>query len=371
MPRGSAGRRGETARGQRAPSGSCVLGSRRWLLACGVALSVACGAESPGEEGTGSATSVASGVEASPNVVSHAAAQAPHAEGAPASAIAVSDARRIVAIGDVHGDLAAGRAALRAAGLINNQGHWSGGQTVMVQVGDLLDRGDGEKELMDLFERLRDEARASGGEVHLLLGNHELMNAAGDLRYVTRGGLAQFAGTPPHPTHERDVLRAPQVAHGRLRAFLPGGPFALRLATYELTYQSRDALFVHGGVLPTHVRELPQMQAETQAWLRDEGRFPAAVAMHPESPVWTRLYSVDPGSNACSTATRLLDAQGLQRMVVAHTVQDGGIQAHCGGRVIAIDCGMSAHYGGPVEVLELVDGSARVLSASGPPRRLP
>jgi hypothetical protein len=30
----------------------------------------------------------------------------------------------------------------------------------MVQVGDLLDRGDGEAELMDLFERLREEARA-------------------------------------------------------------------------------------------------------------------------------------------------------------------------------------------------------------------
>lgn len=282
-----------------------------------------------------------------------------------------SDPRRVVAIGDVHGDLAAGLAALRSAGLIDEQARWSGGDTVMVQVGDLLDRGDGEAELMDLFERLRDEARTAGGEVHLLLGNHELMNAAGDLRYVTRGGFAQFANTPPHPSHEADVLRAPQVAHGRLRAFLPGGPYALRLATYGLTHRTADALFVHGGVIPEHARELPRMEAEAQAWLRDERRIPTAVALHPDSPLWTRRYSLSPDARACAEVARTLDAEGLSRMVVAHTVQDDGITSYCGGRVIAIDCGLSSYYGGPVQVLELRAGVARVLSARGAPRTLP
>jgi hypothetical protein len=282
-----------------------------------------------------------------------------------------ADPRRVVAIGDVHGDLAAGLQALRQASLIDAQQRWSGGETVMVQVGDLLDRGDGEAELMDLFERLREEARAAGGEVHLLLGNHELMNAAGDLRYVTRGGFAQFADTPPHPSHEAAVLRAPQVAHGRLRAFLPGGPYAVRLATYGLTYRSGDALFVHGGVLPQHMPELEGMEREAQAWLRDEGRIPTGVALHPDSPLWTRRYSIRPDARACAEVGRTLDQAGLLRMIVAHTVQDDGITAYCGGRVIAIDCGMSSHYGGPVEVIELRAGRARVLSARGPGRALP
>ncbi|MEZ4329703.1 MAG: metallophosphoesterase [Polyangiales bacterium] len=282
-----------------------------------------------------------------------------------------ADARRVVAIGDVHGDLAAGLTALRTAGLIDGQQRWSGGDTVMIQVGDLLDRGDGEAELMDLFERLRDEAPSAGGEVHLLLGNHELMNAAGDLRYVTRGGFEQFARTPPHPTHEADVRRAPQLAHGRLRAFLPGGPYALRLATYGLTYRSGDAVFVHGGVLPEHWSELAGMEREAQAWLRDEGRVPSGVALHPDSPLWTRRYSVRPDARVCAEVGRSLDGAGLRRMIVAHTVQDDGITAYCGGRVIAIDCGMSSHYGGPVEVIELRAGRARVLSARGAPRALP
>ncbi|MBK7776589.1 MAG: metallophosphoesterase [Sandaracinaceae bacterium] len=321
----------------------------------------------------------ACGVDASPGGASTPVVPVARAESVPAGAGGHTserperrnDPRRVVAIGDVHGDLAAGLAALRSAALIDQQAHWSGGQTVMVQVGDLLDRGDGEAELMDLFERLREEARASGGEVHLLLGNHELMNAAGDLTYVTRGGFAQFANTPPHPSHEADVLRAPQLAHGRLRAFLPGGPFAVRLATYGLTYRSADAIFVHGGILPQHLRELERMESESQAWLRDERRIPTDVALHPDSPLWTRRYSISPGARACAEVARTLDAEGLSRMVVAHTVQDDGITSYCSGRVIAIDCGLSSYYGGPVQVLELRAGVVRVLSARGAPRTLP
>lgn len=329
----------------------------RWVPAAFALSALACG----GDASSGSA--------ATP-VVPVARAESPR-EGAQAQRPPRrSDPRRVVAIGDVHGDLAAGLAALRSAGLIDASAHWSGADTVMVQVGDLLDRGDGEAELMDLFERLRDEARAAGGEVHLLLGNHELMNAAGDLSYVTRGGFAQFANTPPHPTHEADVLRAPQLAHGRLRAFLPGGPYAVRLATYGLTYRTADAIFVHGGILPEHVRELGRMETEAQAWLRDEGRIPRDVALHPDSPLWTRRYSMSPGARACAEVQRTLDAEGLTRMVVAHTVQDDGITSYCGGHVIAIDCGLSSYYGGPVQVLELRAGVVRVLSATGAPRVL-
>ena len=65
---------------------------------------------------------------------------------------------RLVAIGDVHGDLAATRAALRLAGAIDGDNHWKGGKLVVVQTGDQLDRGDDEAEILDFFERLRDEA---------------------------------------------------------------------------------------------------------------------------------------------------------------------------------------------------------------------
>src|SRR4051812_18225065 len=83
---------------------------------------------------------------------------------------------RIVAIGDLHGDVSALRAALRLAGAIDEAGKWIGGKLVVVQTGDQLDRGDDEPQILDLFQRLRIEAAAAGGAVHVLNGNHEVMN---------------------------------------------------------------------------------------------------------------------------------------------------------------------------------------------------
>src|SRR5262245_60772701 len=61
-------------------------------------------------------------------------------------------APRLVAIGDIHGDLAAARAALRTGGVIDADDHWSGGTATVVQTGDILDRGDDEQAIVDLFE---------------------------------------------------------------------------------------------------------------------------------------------------------------------------------------------------------------------------
>ena len=83
-------------------------------------------------------------------------------------------AQRIVAIGDLHGDLEATRAALRLAGTIDEQDRWAGGTMVLVQTGDQLDRGDDEFEILDLLDALTVQAQAAGGAVHVLNGNHPL-----------------------------------------------------------------------------------------------------------------------------------------------------------------------------------------------------
>lgn len=75
---------------------------------------------------------------------------------------------RLIAIGDVHGDVSALVAALLAGGLLTEDGHWGGGDAVLVQTGDVLDRWGEEREALSLLFRLQDEARAQGGAVHLL-----------------------------------------------------------------------------------------------------------------------------------------------------------------------------------------------------------
>src|SRR5688500_6932282 len=62
-------------------------------------------------------------------------------------------AARVIAIGDLHGDLAATRRALRLAGAIDEHDRWIGGDLVVVQTGDQLDRGDDEQAIVDLLGR--------------------------------------------------------------------------------------------------------------------------------------------------------------------------------------------------------------------------
>jgi hypothetical protein len=260
---------------------------------------------------------------------------------------------RIVAIGDLHGDLEAARAALRLAGAIDADDRWIGKRLVVVQTGDILDRGDEEESIMALFQRLQQEAPSTGGHVYVLNGNHELMNASLDFRYVTEGGFRDFqdAGGLGPPDSLLESLPAEERA--RAAAFRPGGPFALQLAERPTALIVGSSVFVHGGILPEHVAMgLDSMNRDVQRWLRGEIPRPEWI-QGDRSPVWTRLYSNQPGQAACDTLSAVLDDLEVQRMVVGHTVQGTGITAFCGARVWCIDVGQAAYYKGRPEVLEI------------------
>lgn len=55
---------------------------------------------------------------------------------------------------------------------------------VVVQVGDILDRGEDEIAILSLLRLLDEQAKANGGAVFQVNGNHETMNVEGDFRYV-------------------------------------------------------------------------------------------------------------------------------------------------------------------------------------------
>jgi hypothetical protein len=102
-------------------------------------------------------------------------------------------ARRIVAVGDVHGAFDGLTGILQTAGLLDTGKRWSGGNAILVQTGDVFDRGDGVRNALDLLMRLEDEAKRAGGRVESLLGNHEVMNLVGEFRDVSPGTFASFA----------------------------------------------------------------------------------------------------------------------------------------------------------------------------------
>jgi hypothetical protein len=255
--------------------------------------------------------------------------------------------KRLVAVGDLHGDFEATRAALRAAGAIDERDAWIGGDLVIVQTGDVLDRGDDESKILELLERLDGEARKAGGAVIQLLGNHELMNAARDYRYVTPAGMRDFGGA-------------------RERALDPGGAWAKRLARFNVVAIVGDTVFSHAGVLPEWVNRVDEINLTSRCWLDGQaggaGEPPIALTSD-TSPVWTREYGMP--EVACQQVDIALAMVGAKRMVVGHTVQQNGVNAACDGKLWRIDVGLAKLYGGPIEVLELGD-SPRVVKGSRP-----
>jgi hypothetical protein len=283
-------------------------------------------------------------------------------------------AARILAIGDVHGDLTATRQALRLGGAIDENDRWIGGSLVVVQTGDQLDRGDEERAILHLFDRLTREAARAGGAFHALNGNHELMNVQGDLRYVTPGGYRDFQGRMGNitvvDTAQADSLLAqfPPEQRARVAAFRPGGPYARMMARRNTILMIGENVFVHGGVLPVHAGYgIEAINEEIRAFMR--GEAPAPESSHgADSPIWDRTYSQDVDDAACLTLGETLDLLGARRMIVGHTPHRGGIASYCDERVWVVDVGMAAYYGGPIEVLEIRGDAVRAIrapSASG------
>lgn len=273
---------------------------------------------------------------------------------------------RLVAIGDIHGDLKALRAALRLAGAINTEDDWIGKDLTVVQTGDQVDRGDQDREVLDVLEKLEGAAKAAGGALHVLNGNHELMQATFDFRYVTRRSFESFRDVDADGHPPAFVERLPQAERGRARAFAPGRSYAQKLAKHLTVAVIGDSLFAHGGVLPAHVDYgLSRINREASEFLSGARADLSRALSAEDSPVWSRDYGgpqVDPA--ACEALARTLQQVGAKRLVVGHTVQKDGISSACQDRVFRIDVGLSAYYGdNPVQVLEISASGTRILTA--------
>jgi hypothetical protein len=182
------------------------------------------------------------------------------------------DVDRIVAIADIHGAYEPMVATLRNAGVIDDERDWSGGQSHLVIVGDILDRGSDSRDAMDLLMQLEGQADAAGGKVHVLIGNHEAMNLVGDLRYVAKDEFAAFAAEESAEVRERwlqhyaaikseagevsDGLRSefnerfPPGFFGHRKEFGADGRYGSWLLTKPAIIVINGTAFVHGGLSP-------------------------------------------------------------------------------------------------------------------------
>ncbi len=179
------------------------------------------------------------------------------------------DVDRVVAIADIHGAYDAMVTTLQNVDVLGEDLGWTGGQTNLVIVGDILDRGPKSRAAMDLLMQLEGEAEAAGGRVHVLIGNHESMILTGDMRYVSAPEYEAFAGEADLDERARwldlyverqggnaDELRDkfeknyPSGYFAMRRAFRADGYYGQWLLQKNIIAVINGTAFVHGGLPP-------------------------------------------------------------------------------------------------------------------------
>ena len=272
-----------------------------------------------------------------------------------------TDSRPVYSVGDLHGDYKSTVKILTTLGLMGSSGEWTGGQAILVQTGDITDRGDESGDIFRTLFRLQDEAPQQGGRVILLLGNHELMNLQDDFRYATK----------------KDTLSLLADASSRSEAFSVDGwlgqAIRQRMQAVALLGPedglAQPVLFVHAGLLPGFVES--GIDAVNSAARQLIGHNAGDLSEDPspllgnDGPFWTRQLALGPESKVCQEVQKTLQATGATRMVLGHTAQpDGRIHDRCDGKLVLADSLISQYYTGTAHpsALELFsDGTASAI----------
>jgi len=282
-----------------------------------------------------------------------------------------------VAIGDLHGDLSQFIRVLQMTGILDADRRWTARDTILVQTGDVVDRGRESMEIYHLLLGLRAVAPSHNCLVLQLLGNHEVMNLAGDYRYVHSAEMHKYG----HDEWERMW----SVDH-RIGYFIRRTPM-VRVVGHSL--------FVHAGLRPEIWRAFeggnvterlhrlnrvvltantaPHFDAEHY---RDD-YYHYLTAIGKNGPVWTRefeprfygkkmmkktaseqlkreLMAAESAEERrsfieeylCGQLEQILEAMKVRRMVIGHNVQSSGTpKIQCDGKLYTIDVGISCAYG--------------------------
>jgi len=275
---------------------------------------------------------------------------------------------KIVVIGDVHGDLKAFIHCLKNNKLVNDNLDWIGGKTHVVQMGDVLDRmprddnftndEDHEFDILNIIYRLQLQSYKDGGAFHCIIGNHEFMNTAGIMDYVSAMGIKHFGGKD-----------------NRIKALSPGSPITCYLGSFwNPIIKIGKYVFVHGGINNnTSTYSIDIINKLMRNYLNGNKKVINNIHfkklfLDDNSLLWNRKYSSRNKykEEDIENLKIYLKRFNAKSLVLGHTPQDE-INSICNGLVWRVDCGMSDAFGeknndySRVKVLQIIQNGKKTI----------
>lgn len=299
--------------------------------------------------------------------------------------------QKIVAVGDLHGDYDSFVDILKGTGLVDKKIRWTGGKSHLVQIGDVMDRGDYAKEIFDLLMRLEKEAEKAGGKVHLLLGNHEEMNiidiAFDYENYITLKQFKDFLPDKYKESKEKGIIEyyKKQASEGhrpgytldeilsnywdtiRRRAMADkedearikywtnfNEKFGKWLVEHNVVIKINDIIFVHGGISEKFstwkLGDInDRMRLELDSFIKKNpiSSEDLQVVYQSEGPLWYRVLAMNEikDEDLKPVVDEIFKNLGIKHMVLAHSwriVKSKKDMERLEGRIWVIDTGISS-----------------------------
>ena len=256
--------------------------------------------------------------------------------------------KKLYILGDLHGDLENAKKALKNIGLINDNNQWIKQNCKLIQMGDQVDavcrRRESnicnsiknlDVEVVYFMENLALQAEKLNSKVVSILGNHEIMNIQGDLRFVSDNDIKRIGG--------RDE---------RIKLFQPGSELCKLLSNRPIIYKYNGFIFCHGGLSMSMLEKnsIEEMNKQTKDWLLNKIPEPGFLKSE-DSPIWSRKFSFDMGSQ--KELDQILDKTNSNKMFVGHTVVDE-IKSKYNDKFWITDVGISSSFPGTtIQMIEI------------------
>jgi len=235
--------------------------------------------------------------------------------------------KKMLVISDIEGNFEAFRKLLQGNQVIDENFNWTFGKDHLVLSGDFVDRGAMVTEVLWFIYSLEEKAKAAGGYVHYILGNHEIMNMANELEYV----------------NERYIQHARLMNKPYMQLFGPNAEIGRWLATKNVVERVGNTLFSHAGIsgymnlLRLPLKELNEI---TRPFYTDTTyKYPddrLNIIYSDFGPFWYRNYYKAPRANVTQIDSTL-DIYGVRTISTGHTIVANEIRSLYDGKVFNTD----------------------------------